>query len=50
MHSTTTLEIDMIRKLICRLGMHSWFRQWDKWGTAKVCRYCSAVRAAGGAR
>ena len=33
-----------MRKLLCRLGRHSWFRQWDKWGDAEVCRYCLAVR------
>lgn len=33
-----------MRKWLCRIGLHSWFQQWDKWGTARVCRYCVAVR------
>lgn len=33
----------MIRRVLCRVGLHSWFRQWDRWGSARVCRFCPAV-------
>lgn len=34
----------MIRRLLCHLRLHAWFRQLDRWGSADVCRYCVAVR------
>ena len=33
-----------MRKLMCRIGWHSTFTQDDKWGVARVCRYCSGTR------
>lgn len=33
-----------MRRLLCRMGLHSWFRQYDRWGSADVCRYCVAVK------
>lgn len=33
-----------MRKMMCRIGVHSWFRQHDRWGSADVCHYCTAVR------
>lgn len=33
-----------MRKFLCRIGVHSWFRQYDRWGSADVCHYCIAVR------
>ena len=38
----------VVRKVLCRLGVHSWFEQHDRWGTACVCRYCVAVHSIGG--
>lgn len=33
-----------MRRLLCRIGLHSWFRQIDRWGSADVCLFCCAVR------
>lgn len=29
-----------MRRLLCWLGLHSRFVQYDRWGKARVCRYC----------
>lgn len=34
----------IVRKILCKLGIHSIFVQHDKWGSAKVCRYCAYVK------
>lgn len=34
-----------MRLLLCVLGFHSRFTQHDRWGVAKVCRYCDNVQA-----
>ena len=33
-----------LRYWMCKIGWHSEFRQWDKWGSAIVCRYCVHVK------
>jgi len=35
-----------VRKLLCKVGLHSKFIQYDKWGSAEVCRYCEWVNQA----
>ena len=32
-----------MRKILCRVGLHSKFMQLDKWGRAEVCKYCDWI-------
>lgn len=32
-----------MRKLLCRVGLHSKFMQLDKWGWAEVCKHCDWI-------
>lgn len=32
-----------MKKLLCRVGLHSRFRQCDKWGHVIVCRRCDWI-------